>query len=279
MLRVTAAPRRPDRSDIGPMSERGDFGDRHTVVGQRHPNPNLFHVHTPAELFSVDGITGRDGALFTDDPEIFLPSFRASEFGKIAGPFAGLVRTFPFSLAGSPKTDHEVRQLPIRRVIHGVGDDHVSWGFDGERARLWHGGSKRWSCRKWQKGDTICLCVDLGDEDGAIDALHRAATDADAETYFGLYADDAVFIGTDPAERWDLPAFRDFAAPHFEEAPAWAYTPVEREVHFGPKGRSAWFYETLSHERYGAVRGSGALRLQGARGGAPRRSARKVTQN
>ena len=120
---------------------------------------------------------------------------------------------------------------------------------------------------------------DPAEVDQVLDALHRAATDADAETYFGLYADDAVFIGTDPAERWDLPAFRDFAAPHFEEAPAWAYTPVEREVHFGPKGRSAWFYETLSHERYGAVRGSGALRLQGARGGAPRRSARKVTQN
>jgi len=95
--------------------------------------------------------------------------------------------------------------------------------------------------------------------DDVLDALHQAATAADADAYFGLYTEDAVFVGTDPEERWSLDAFRAYAAPHFASAPAWSYTPAEREVHFGPKGRTAWFYETLDHERYGRVRGSGAL--------------------
>lgn len=96
-----------------------------------------------------------------------------------------------------------------------------------------------------------------------LDALHRAAAEADAPTYWGLYTQDAVFIGTDPGERWDLDAFQAYAAPHFEEAPAWAYTPHEREIHIGPRRGAAWFYETLDHARYGRVRGSGALRREG----------------
>lgn len=93
--------------------------------------------------------------------------------------------------------------------------------------------------------------------DAVLDALHAAATEADAETYFGLFSPDAVFIGTDATERWSLPEFRAWAAPHFEEAPAWAYATVERSV--TTEGRVAWFDERLEHERYGAVRGSGVL--------------------
>ncbi|MEZ4241144.1 MAG: nuclear transport factor 2 family protein [Myxococcota bacterium] len=104
---------------------------------------------------------------------------------------------------------------------------------------------------------------DRAEVDRVLDALHQAATDADAERYFGLYADDAVFIGTDASERWDLPAFRAFAAPHFEQAPAWTYTPERRAVSFDRKGRTAWFDEALSHPRYGEVRGSGVLVREG----------------
>ena len=95
--------------------------------------------------------------------------------------------------------------------------------------------------------------------DDVLDALHQAATDADATTYFGLFAPEAVFIGTDATEVWTLDAFQAFASPHFTEAPAWSYTPLERQVHLGPKRRTAWFYETLKHASYGEVRGSGAL--------------------
>jgi hypothetical protein len=102
-----------------------------------------------------------------------------------------------------------------------------------------------------------------GAVDEVLDALHQAATDADAARYFGLFTEDAVFVGTDATERWDLPAFRAFAEPHFAEAPAWAYTPERRSVSFDARGRTAWFDEALRHERYGEVRGSGVLVRQG----------------
>lgn len=99
------------------------------------------------------------------------------------------------------------------------------------------------------------------DVDKVLDTLHQAATMADADAYFGLFADNAVFIGTDPTERWDLERFKAFAEPHFEAAPAWSYTPVERHVEI-QKG-TAWFDEVLEHAEYGRVRGSGVLVRKG----------------
>lgn len=96
-----------------------------------------------------------------------------------------------------------------------------------------------------------------------LDGMHQAASEADAERYFGSFTDDAVFLGTDPDERWTLAEFRDWAAPRFEEAPAWTYTPVARHVTVAPRGRVAWFDEQLQHATYGQVRGSGALVLAG----------------
>ncbi|MBX2799320.1 MAG: nuclear transport factor 2 family protein [Myxococcales bacterium] len=113
----------------------------------------------------------------------------------------------------------------------------------------------------------ICIAMahatPTDDIDAVLDGLHRAAADADASAYFGAFTDDAVFLGTDPGERWELEAFRTFAAPHFEQAPAWVYTPVERHVTLDAKGKVAWFDESLDHERYGRVRGSGVLVRQG----------------
>ncbi|MEN0065897.1 MAG: nuclear transport factor 2 family protein [Myxococcota bacterium] len=97
------------------------------------------------------------------------------------------------------------------------------------------------------------------DIDRVLDDLHRAASEADAAAYFGRFTDDAVFIGTDPTERWTIEEFRLWAAPRFEGESAWTYVPVERHVSIAPKGRVAWFDEMLDHARYGRVRGSGAL--------------------
>jgi hypothetical protein len=41
-----------------------------------------------------------------------------------------------------------------------------------------------------------------------LDTLHAAASRADARTYFGCFEEDAVFMGTDPHERWSLAQFR-----------------------------------------------------------------------
>jgi poly(3-hydroxybutyrate) depolymerase len=100
------------------------------------------------------------------------------------------------------------------------------------------------------------------DEDAvnkAIDALHDAAAKADEARYFGLYTPGAIFLGTDPAERWTSEAFHDWAKPYFARGSAWTYTPRERHVYFAPARDVAWFDETLDNAKLGLCRGSGVL--------------------
>lgn len=94
-----------------------------------------------------------------------------------------------------------------------------------------------------------------------LDSLHAAADKADGPAYFALYAPDAVFIGTDVTERWDLPAFRAFAEPYFAKGRGWTYVARERRVTLAPGDCRcvAWFDEVLDSKSYGTARGSGVL--------------------
>lgn len=96
--------------------------------------------------------------------------------------------------------------------------------------------------------------------DRTLDALHNAAATADEDTYFALFAPDAVFLGTDATERWPLPAFKAFAMPYFQRDSAWVYETIERHIDVAPGGDFAWFDERLMNARLGETRGSGALR-------------------
>ncbi|HZL99978.1 MAG TPA: nuclear transport factor 2 family protein [Planctomycetota bacterium] len=98
-----------------------------------------------------------------------------------------------------------------------------------------------------------------GDPAAVLDALHAAASRADGAAYFALFLPDAVFIGTDASERWDLPAFRAYAEPYFARGQGWTYVPTERQLVLGPSGDVAWFDERLQNEKYGETRGSGVL--------------------
>lgn len=92
---------------------------------------------------------------------------------------------------------------------------------------------------------------------GLLDRLHTAAADADERTYFGCFALDAVFLGTDPTERWTVDEFRKKASASFSDHKGWRFEPNEREVHVHVGLAVAWFDETLRHERYGTLRGVG----------------------
>lgn len=92
-----------------------------------------------------------------------------------------------------------------------------------------------------------------------LNRFHRAAARADAKDYFGLFAPDAVFIGTDATERWTIDQFRAYAEPHFSKGKGWLYVPRERHVAFSADGRVAWFDELLDSPGYGASRGTGVL--------------------
>ena len=96
-----------------------------------------------------------------------------------------------------------------------------------------------------------------------LDAMHGAASRADGEAYFGTFAPDARFIGTDAGERWSLEAFRACATPYFSQGRGWTYRPVTRTVTIAPIDCRcvAWFDEVLDNDAYGSTRGSGVLRL------------------
>jgi hypothetical protein len=98
----------------------------------------------------------------------------------------------------------------------------------------------------------------------ALDDLHKAASVADEARYFNHFAPGAVFLGTDPEERWSLQDFRAYAHPHFAAGKAWTYAPRTRNVKLGPAGSGiAWFDEVIDHARYGACRGTGVLQKVG----------------
>jgi phosphohistidine phosphatase SixA len=95
----------------------------------------------------------------------------------------------------------------------------------------------------------------------ALDDFHDAAAKGDEDRYFGLFAPESVFIGTDATERWTLDEFRTFALPYFQRGKsAWIYVPRARHVQLSPDGQIGWFDEELGHARLGLCRGTGVVR-------------------
>ena len=91
-----------------------------------------------------------------------------------------------------------------------------------------------------------------------LDTWHKAAAEADYDAYFGLMTDEAVFIGTDATENWQLEAFKQFSKPYFDRGKAWSFEARERNVYFSPDSQIAWFDELLE-TWMGICRGSGVL--------------------
>ena len=92
-----------------------------------------------------------------------------------------------------------------------------------------------------------------------LDALHEAASEAEYDRYFSLYADEAVFLGTDATERWTREEFMDYARSPFETGTGWTYHMLERHIAIAADGRTAWFDERLENAGLGETRGSGVL--------------------
>lgn len=97
----------------------------------------------------------------------------------------------------------------------------------------------------------------------ALESFHQAAAEADGETYFALFAPGAIFLGTDPLERWTIAEFKAFAKPYFDDGRGWTYTATRRFVGLSPDGYTAWFDEDLTNASYGMTRGTGVLQRIG----------------
>lgn len=107
--------------------------------------------------------------------------------------------------------------------------------------------------------------VCFGSVEATLDQFHAAAAKADGKTYFGLFAPEGVFLGTDATERWTVDAFKKFAEPYFSKGKGWTYVAKNRNVQLSPDGSVAWFDELLENASYGTCRGTGVLRkIKGA---------------
>lgn len=91
-----------------------------------------------------------------------------------------------------------------------------------------------------------------------IDNWHQAAAQANFENYFNLMTKDAVFIGTDATENWQIDEFKAYAKPHFDKGKAWDFTSVQRNIYLASAKGIAWFDELLD-THMGICRGSGVM--------------------
>ena len=97
--------------------------------------------------------------------------------------------------------------------------------------------------------------------DKVLSSFHAAASEANGDLYFSLFAEGAVFMGTDATERWSVDQFKAFAEPYFSQGRGWTYTKTERHISVSADGTTAWFDEVLWNEAYGTCRGTGVLLL------------------
>lgn len=92
-----------------------------------------------------------------------------------------------------------------------------------------------------------------------IDRFHLAAAQANADEYFNLFADDAIFLGTDGDERWTKDEFKAYVTPHFIKGNGWLYQKIQRNISLVEGQKIAFFDELLLNNNYGKCRGTGVL--------------------
>ncbi len=92
-----------------------------------------------------------------------------------------------------------------------------------------------------------------------MDNWHHAAAIADEDVFFGSLDSNAVYLGTDPQERWLKHEFMEWGMKYFERDTAWAFTPYNRTWKFSEDMQYAWFDELLE-THMGICRGSGVVK-------------------
>lgn len=81
--------------------------------------------------------------------------------------------------------------------------------------------------------------------DSLINRWHHAAAVADEDVFFGIMTADAIYIGTDPTERWLRDELKAWSKKYFDQDKAWDFKTLSRNVDIGPGGHIAWFDELL----------------------------------
>ncbi len=95
--------------------------------------------------------------------------------------------------------------------------------------------------------------------DTTLNQWHKAAAEADFDTYFGLMDEQAVFVGTDSSEVWRKKEFMAFSKPYFDKGKAWNFQKINRNIYTDNNfPHVVWFDETLQ-TWMGICRGSGVM--------------------
>ncbi len=90
--------------------------------------------------------------------------------------------------------------------------------------------------------------------------VHRAKAEGDGERYFGHFAADGVFLGTDRAERFSLAGVRAILGPYYAHGARPTTIPIEQVVYPSADGGWAWFEQLVERQHVGRMRGTGVLR-------------------
>lgn len=94
-----------------------------------------------------------------------------------------------------------------------------------------------------------------------LDSWHKAAAEADFESYFNQMTSEGVFLGTDATENWQNDEFKAFSKPYFDRGKAWSFSALERNIYVSQAGDFAWFDELLDTQMK-ICRGSGVLKKE-----------------
>jgi hypothetical protein len=92
-----------------------------------------------------------------------------------------------------------------------------------------------------------------------LDKFHQAAAEADFNSYFSVFAEKGVFMGTDGSERWTKNQFKDYVKVYFDQGKGWLYQPNSRHFITTNNDDILVFDELLENSNYGQCRGSGVL--------------------
>ena len=95
-----------------------------------------------------------------------------------------------------------------------------------------------------------------------LDSLHYFASMADQENYINLFSSNAVFFGTDIAERWPIEEFKTYVKSRFDTGTGWTYKKNSRNIYIAKDHKTAWFDELVENKSYGEFRGTGVLVIE-----------------
>jgi len=99
-----------------------------------------------------------------------------------------------------------------------------------------------------------------------LNAYYTAEAKGNRNAFLAIMTTDAVFLGTDPGERWIMSGpngFQAYVNKHMKPGHGWIYKlqPGSRHIEVGDQLDTAWFDEVLISPKYGRMRSTGMIVL------------------